>query len=85
MILVSEIGDKTCLEPIAAAYSRLLGQPERRSPKPRTPEDDWWREHLAIAFRTIAAREKLNERHAITRRLRSRWPDAAIALIGTPR
>lgn len=77
---LAEIGDKTCLEPIAAAYARLLAQP-----KGKTEGDDWWREHLGAAFRTIAAREKLNARHAVAKRLRARWPETAVALIGPPR
>ncbi len=82
---MAEVGDKTCLETIAAAYTRLVGQPDGKASKQEAREADWWREHLAIAFRAIAAREKLNERHAITKRLRARWPDTAIALIGPPR
>jgi hypothetical protein len=82
---IAAIGDKTCLEPIAAAYSRLATQPVGQSPRQAAPATDWWREHLAVAFRTIAAREKLNERHAVTKRLRARWPQAADALIGPPR
>jgi hypothetical protein len=82
---IAAIGDKTCLEPIAAAYTRLAEQPARQSPEQGAPASDWWREHLAVAFRTIAAREKLNERHAVTKRLRARWPQAADTLIGPPR
>ena len=82
---LAAIGDKTCLEPIAAAYTRLSAQPAHQSLRQAAPTTDWWREHLAVAFRTIAAREKLNERHAVTRRLRARWPQAADTLIGPPR
>jgi hypothetical protein len=82
---IAAIGDKTCLEPIAAAYTRLAEQPARPSPKSAAPATDWWRQHLAVAFRTIAAREKLNERHAVTKRLRARWPQAAQALLGPAR
>ena len=82
---IAAIGDKTCLEPIAAAYTRLAAPAARKSPRPTEGATDWWREHLAVAFRTIAAREKLNERHAVTKRLRTRWPQAAEALMGPAR
>ncbi len=82
---IAAIGDRTCLEPIAAAYTRLAARPARATPGQPDAASDWWREHLAVAFRTIAAREKLNERHAVTKRLRTRWPQAADALIGPPR
>jgi hypothetical protein len=71
------IGDRSCLEPIAAAYARLSAEPPSATA--------WWREHLASAFRTIAGREKLTERHAVTRQIRARWPAAASELIGPPR
>ena len=75
------IGDRTCLEAIAAAFARAGGQPagDRTS---RGPGADWWRGHMAAVFRTIAAREKLTERHAVVRRIRTRWPAAATALLG---
>jgi HEAT repeat protein len=79
------IGDRTCLEPIVAAYSRSISRPERRPNRPDAERTDWWRDHLAAAFRTIAAREKLNERHALTKRLRARWPDVADSLLGPAR
>lgn len=79
---VAEVGDKTCLEPLATAYARLLDQAGRRTTKQAAATSDWWREHLALAFRTIAARERLTERHAVSKRLRARWPAAADALIG---
>ncbi len=79
------IGDRTCLEPIAAAYARLIGRPAGRASAREAENAGWWRDHLAEAFRTIAAREKLNERHAATKRLRARWPQAADALLGPAR
>ncbi len=77
------IGDRSCLEAIAAAFARLSAHD---APGSRPPsESAWWRQHLATAFRAIAAREKLTERQAVVRQIRSRWPDAAIDLIGPPR
>lgn len=75
---LGQIGDASCLEPIAAAYARA-------SAPAGDGVSSWWRQHLGGAFRTIAGREKLNERHAVVRRIRARWPDAALDLIGPPR
>jgi hypothetical protein len=54
------IGDATCLEAIAGAYAKA--------------RDGWWRQHLAEAFKAIAAREKLTRRHAILKRIEKRCP-----------
>lgn len=62
------LGDSSCLEPIAAAYSRLAGTDERG------------RRLLASAFEAIAAREKISARHAVMKRISTRWPDAANTL-----
>jgi hypothetical protein len=59
---LTSIGDTSCLEPIANAYS--------------SAKDDWWRDHLARVFREIIAREKLTRRHAALRRIEKRWPGA---------
>lgn len=58
------VGDQSCLEPLAAAYSRR-------------PAGARWRHQLATAFRTISAREKVTRRHAAMKRIVSKWPDAA--------
>ncbi len=50
------VGDASCLEPIAAAYARPEG-------------DERWRVQLAAAFRAIAKREKITQRHAVMKRL----------------
>jgi hypothetical protein len=57
------IGDATCLESIAVAYSAA-----------RRHVDDWWRDHLAELFRKIVRRERLTRRHAVLRRIAQRWP-----------
>jgi hypothetical protein len=67
---LEEIGDATCLEPLAAAYDASSGR-----------ADPWWREHLATAFRAIFHREGLTRRHASVKRLASRWPDASADLL----
>lgn len=73
------IGDHSCLEAIASAYSRLTADPGHSADRAAAT---WWAEHLAVTFRAIAAREKLTERQAVTKRIRSRWPAAALALLG---
>lgn len=55
-------GDRSCLEPIAAAYTRV--------------RDTWWRRHLAEAFRAIVARERITRRHAVVKRIEKRWKGA---------
>lgn len=67
---LEEIGDATCLEPLAAAYDA-----SSRS------GDTWWREHVATAFRTIVHREGLTRRHAAVKRTLARWPDAGADLM----
>jgi hypothetical protein len=67
---LEEIGDATCLEPLAAAYDA-----SSRS------SDTWWREHVATAFRAIVQREGLTRRHAALKRVMTRWPDASAQLM----
>ena len=57
---LSLVGDASCLEAIAGAHARA--------------RNAWWRQHLADAFRTIVAREKLTRRHAVVRKFEKRWP-----------
>jgi hypothetical protein len=59
---VTAIGDTSCLEPLATAYSRA--------------NDEWSRRQLADAFRAIVQREKVTRRHAAVKRLEKRWPGA---------
>jgi HEAT repeats len=67
---MEEIGDDSCLEPLAAAYDA-----SSRS------GDAWWREHVARAFRAIVQRDGLTRRHAAVKRVLTRWPDAAADLL----
>lgn len=57
------VGDASCLEPIAAAHTRS--------------SDERWRQQLAGAFHAIVKRERLSRRHAVLKRIETRWPDAA--------
>ena len=68
---LEEVGDASCLEPLAAAYDA-----SSRS------SDMWWREHVASAFRAIVQREGLTRRHAAVKRAMARWPEAAADLLG---
>jgi HEAT repeat protein len=61
---LTDIGDVSCLEPIAAAYAKAI---KKRG-------DDWWRRHLADAFRAIVKRDKLTSRHAVMKKIQKRWP-----------
>jgi hypothetical protein len=63
------LGDASCLESIAAAYSRARGH------------DEWWRRQLVAAFRAIAARERITRRHTVMKRVQGRWPEAFAALV----
>lgn len=66
------VGDHSCLEPLAAAYSRT------------SADDARWRHQLAEAFRAICAREKVTRRDAAMKRILSKWPDAARELTLSP-
>jgi HEAT repeat protein len=68
---VSEIGDASCLDAIAAAYTAAS---EKERP------DEWWRRHLTDAFRAIVRREQLTKRHAAVKRVWTRWERAASEL-----
>jgi HEAT repeat protein len=61
------VGDATCLDPIAAAFAK--GRPAK------TPAGhvDWWQRHLGDVFRAILEREHLTPRHAIVKKIATRW------------
>ena len=58
---ITLIGDASCVEPLARAWSAGKQEP-------------WWRERVAEAARAIATRAKLTARHAVTKRVRARHP-----------
>jgi HEAT repeat protein len=58
---LSLIGDASCLEAIAGAHAKA--------------RDTWWRGHLADAFRSIVAREKITRRHAAIKKIERKWKD----------
>jgi len=57
---LSLVGDASCLEAIAGAHANA--------------RNSWWRQHLADAFRTIVARERLTRRHSAIKKIEKRWP-----------
>ncbi|MFB3852990.1 MAG: hypothetical protein ACE148_04115 [Vicinamibacterales bacterium] len=58
------VGDASCLDPLASAYGRSVGNP-------------WWQRHLGDAFAAIVEREGLTRRHGALRRVLARQPDLA--------
>lgn len=66
------VGDQSCLEAIAGAYARAAA-PGRSRP-------DWWRQHLADAFRAIVSRERITRRHAVMKKIEKRWPEVISTL-----
>jgi len=65
---VNTLGDASCLEPLAAAWSHAA------------PTEEWWRGQLIAAFRAIMAREKLTKRSAVVKKVLARWPDVTTAM-----
>jgi hypothetical protein len=62
-------GDSTCVEPLAAAYTKA------------GPDETWWRQQLAAACHAVLAREKLTRRSAVVKRAIGRFPDAAVLFV----
>lgn len=66
---VQVVGDRSCLEPIAAAWTEASGHDAAA-----------WRYQLESAFAAIVRREKLSPRSAVGKRIEARFPEAARAL-----
>ncbi len=66
---LTAIGDRSCLEAIAAAYAHATGDPR-----------DWWHRHLADAFHAIVSRERMTRRHPTAKKIAARWQGAFHAL-----
>jgi len=69
---LSTAGDVSCLEAVVAAYARATPSAGSTGPK----GDQWWRDHLADAFKTIVKRERLTRRHALVKKIEKRWGSA---------
>jgi hypothetical protein len=67
------LGDETCLEPIAAAWTAGGAGDER------------WRHQLGAAYQAIVKREKVSPRSAVLKRLAARFPEAADVFSTTSR
>jgi hypothetical protein len=67
---VYAVGDVSCLEPLATAYAQAAPAAER------------WRHDLVGAFRAISKRERITRRHAVMKRIATRWPAQARDLTG---
>ena len=65
LVALGQVGDTSCLEPLAAAAGRTAS--------------DWQRDHLLDAARRIVRRERLTRRQAVVRRLVARHPWLALA------
>lgn len=66
---VQVVGDESCLEPIAAAWTAASGA-----------DADAWRFQLESAFAAIVKREKLSQRSGVWKRIEAKFPEAARAL-----
>ncbi|MBA2303426.1 MAG: hypothetical protein H0W08_12415 [Acidobacteria bacterium] len=69
------VGDETCLEPIAAAWTAGGGANDQSR----------WRHQLGAAYDAIVKREKISPRSAALKRVTTRFPEAAEALNTTSR
>lgn len=57
------VGDESCLEAIAAAFTHS--------------SDERWRAQLREAFQAIVRRDRISRRKGVFKRIDSRWPEAA--------
>lgn len=69
------VGDTSCLEPIAAAHAGAAA---------RGDSHQRWRVQLEGAFKAIAAREKLSRKSPAIKRVETKWPSSAAALLSRP-
>ena len=81
------IGDQSCLDAIATAYSKVAGFQEAAGTADRllNAEQQRWLRQLSDAFQAIARREKVARTGATMQRLTKKWPDAVRALSKTSR
>ncbi|HXG55902.1 MAG TPA: hypothetical protein VNJ03_11030 [Vicinamibacterales bacterium] len=81
------IGDESCLEAIAIAYTRAAGTAPMDRETPGTPstDDERWRHQLAGAFQAIVKREKIARTSSVLKRIATKWPGASRAVSTTSR
>jgi HEAT repeat protein len=70
---LTTLGDVSCLDALAAAYSRAATDASGR--------EDWWHRSLADAFRTIVRRDGVTKRHAAVKKIEKRWPGLFATLV----
>jgi hypothetical protein len=58
---ITAIGDASCLEPLARAWTAA-------------PRETWWRSRLVEAAGAILKREQISGRNAVVKRLRAKYP-----------
>jgi hypothetical protein len=59
---MTAMGDASCIEPLAKAWAAAPAG------------ERWWRDRLSDSAGTIAARAKLTKRHAVVKRVETKWP-----------
>jgi len=78
------VGDESCLEAIAAAYTTAAAGPQARTGDPLSErsieERERWLQQLTAAFQAIVKREKIARTAATMTRIAHKWPDAARVL-----
>ena len=88
------VGDESCLEPIAAAWTSATLPPvpasatptvQRSATRPNDGSAVRWRQQLAAAFQAIVTRERISTRGAVWKRLVPRYPEAVRAFSPAPR
>ncbi|MBA3296996.1 MAG: hypothetical protein H0U19_08670 [Acidobacteria bacterium] len=86
------VGDESCLEAIAIAYTRAAdgapGDPikvQAGTSGTQSMDAERWRHQLAAAFQAIVKREKVARTSSVLRRIATKWPDAARAVSKTSR
>ena len=62
LFALHEVGDESCLAPIAAAHAAA-------------PADSHWRHQLAAAFHAIAKRGRITKRKAVMKKIAAKWPE----------
>lgn len=72
LMAMGEIGDATCLEPLAVAFVQALSMEDA----------DLWRREVASVFSRIVEREGLTRRHGPIRRVRARFRNEVEELLG---
>lgn len=81
------VGDQSCLDAIATAYSRAarLRDTPTESSAHTSKDQERWLQQLTDAFHAVTKREKVGRTGTTMNRLAKKWPDAVRALSKTSR